>query len=102
MNIFVVAGVVLAIITGLPYLLYLVLYFVIRPRGSPVDKSYSELPVSIVLPTYNEADIITNKLEDICSVEYPLDQIEVVIVDSSDDETPSLIREFFADRSHPT
>ncbi|MFB6253169.1 MAG: glycosyltransferase [Halobacteriaceae archaeon] len=102
MNIFVVAGAVLTIITGLPYLLYLILYFVIRPSGSPIDKSFSEPPVSIVLPTYNEADIITNKLEDICSLEYPLDQIEVVIVDSSDDETPSLIREFFAERSHPT
>jgi cellulose synthase/poly-beta-1,6-N-acetylglucosamine synthase-like glycosyltransferase len=87
---------------GLPYLLYLALYYLIRPTGSPVTKEPWEPTVSIVLPTYNEESIIKSKLEDILEFDYPMAKVEVVVVDSSDDATPELIEEFFEDRDSPS
>lgn len=87
--------------TGLPYAVYLLLVKVWNPHGSPADKRPAEPEVSIVLPTYNEERIIENKLRDILSLDYPMEKVEVVIVDSSDDETREIIRNFFTDRQHP-
>ncbi|WP_280537370.1 glycosyltransferase [Halopenitus sp. POP-27] len=88
-------------LTGLPYAIYLLLAKVWNPQGSPADKRSAEPTVSIVLPTYNEERIIENKLQDIVSLDYPMDKVEVVIVDSSDDDTRKIIRSFFADRQTP-
>ncbi|WP_137287515.1 glycosyltransferase [Halorussus salinisoli] len=95
-----VAGALVAA-TALPYLAYLALYAVVRPSGSPADKREAEPTVSIVLPTYNESGIIEKKLDDVVSLDYPMEKVELVVVDSSDDETPDRIEEYFADRSHP-
>jgi cellulose synthase/poly-beta-1,6-N-acetylglucosamine synthase-like glycosyltransferase len=95
----VVAGILA--LTGLPYLVYLGLYALLRPEGSPAEKQAAEPTVSIVLPTYNEARIVESKLEDILALDYPMDKVEIVVVDSSDDETPTIVREFFADRRYP-
>ena len=89
-------------ITGLPYVVYLFLAKLWNPQGSPADKRAAEPTVSIVLPTYNEERIIENKLQDIVALDYPMEKIEVVIVDSSDDDTRELIRDFFAERTTPT
>jgi cellulose synthase/poly-beta-1,6-N-acetylglucosamine synthase-like glycosyltransferase len=58
--------------------------------------------VSIILPTYNEERIIENKLEDILALDYPMEKVEVVVVDSSDDSTPELIEEFFDGLEEPS
>ena len=88
-------------ITGIPYFMYLLLIKVWNPQGSPAEKQAAEPTVSIVLPTYNEERIIENKLNDIIALDYPMEKIELVVVDSSDDETRELIREFFAGRDAP-
>ncbi|SDY34721.1 glycosyltransferase [Halobellus clavatus] len=88
-------------LTGLPYVIYLALAKIWDPQGSPADKQPAEPTVSIVLPTYNEERIVENKLRDIVSLDYPMDKVEVVVVDSSDDETRTVIREFFANRQTP-
>jgi cellulose synthase/poly-beta-1,6-N-acetylglucosamine synthase-like glycosyltransferase len=95
-------GGLLVSLTGLPYLIYLLLAKVWNPQGSPADKQAAEPSVSIVLPTYNEERIVENKLEDILSLSYPMEKVEVVIVDSSDDDTREIIREFFAERDAPS
>mgnify|MGYP000333175321 CR=1 FL=1 len=89
-------------LTGLPYLLYTAMYILKSPDGSPADKDYDAEPaVSVVLPTYNEERIVESKLEGICEWAYPLEKMEMVVVDSSDDATPEIIREFFEDREAP-
>jgi cellulose synthase/poly-beta-1,6-N-acetylglucosamine synthase-like glycosyltransferase len=99
MNALVVAAVVLVAVTSAPYLVVLALYAVVRPHGSPADKRDGREPtVSVVLPTYNEADIIEHKLADICALDYPLDRIEVVLADASDDGTPEVVRDWFEGR----
>ncbi|WP_458204409.1 glycosyltransferase [Haladaptatus sp. NG-SE-30] len=95
------AAVVIAV-AALPYLAFLALYGIVRPDGSPARKQAAEPTVSIVLPTYNEADIIEKKLDDLLELDYPMEKVELVVVDSSDDETPALIREYLADREYPT
>ncbi|QRV17326.1 glycosyltransferase [Haloterrigena salifodinae] len=87
--------------TALPYLCYLALYAWIRPEGSPVDKKPAEPSVSIVLPTYNEAQIVETKLDDLLALEYPMEKVELVVVDSSTDNTRTIIREYFDDLEAP-
>ncbi|PSQ39143.1 glycosyl transferase family 2 [Halobacteriales archaeon SW_5_70_135] len=91
----------LVALTALPYLLFGVLYAVVSPDGSPADKREPDtLPsVSVVLPTYNEERIVERKLEDLFAVDYPLDRMEVVVVDSSDDRTPETIEEYFEENA---
>ncbi|WP_135828378.1 glycosyltransferase [Halorussus halobius] len=101
MNALVVAAGALVALTALPYLAFLALYAVVRPDGSPADKREAEPTVSIVLPTYNESGIVEGKLDDLLELDYPMGKVELVVVDSSDDETPELIEEYFADREAP-
>ncbi|GAA0671428.1 glycosyltransferase [Natronoarchaeum mannanilyticum] len=91
----------LVALTGLPYAIYIILYELRKPEGSPAKKEPVEPAVSVVLPTYNEADIVETKLEDLLELDYPMEKVELVVVDSSDDETPELIEAFFEDRDAP-
>jgi poly-beta-1,6-N-acetyl-D-glucosamine synthase len=51
--------------------------------------------VSLIVPTYNEADIIEYKLANIAKLTYPKESIEIVIVDSaSTDDTAQIIHQF--------
>ncbi|MFC6838479.1 glycosyltransferase [Halomarina ordinaria] len=94
-------GVALLAATALPYVGFLALYAWVRPSGSPAAKRPSEPTVSVVLPTYNEARIVENKLRDLVALDYPMEKVEIVVVDSSTDETPDLVESFFADRDAP-
>lgn len=101
MNTLVGASLVLAGLTGAPYVCYLLLYASVRPEGSPANKRDREPTVSIVLPTYNEADIVETKLDGLLSLDYPMEKVEVVVVDSSTDQTRKIVRSFFADHEAP-
>ena len=69
-----------------------------RPRTS-TSSGYTP-SVSIVIPTYNEASIILHKLENVVLLDYPRDQVEVIVVDSaSTDGTQSLVQRFAEEHS---
>ncbi|GAA0297164.1 glycosyltransferase [Halarchaeum salinum] len=97
----VVAAAALVVVAALPYALFGVLYAAIRPSGSPADKREAEPTVSIVLPTYNEERIVEKKLDDLLELDYPMEKVELVVVDSSDDATRDIIRDYFADLDAP-
>jgi cellulose synthase/poly-beta-1,6-N-acetylglucosamine synthase-like glycosyltransferase len=100
MNWLVGAAVALVVVTAAPYLGFLALYAVLRPDGSPADKRDGREPtVSVVLPTYNEADIVERKLADICALDYPMEKVEVVLADASDDGTPGVVRRWLDARA---
>ncbi|MFA9416404.1 glycosyltransferase [Natrinema sp. HArc-T2] len=101
MNLLAIAAVSLLAVTATPYICYLLLYAWIRPRGSPANKTPAEPAVSIVLPTYNEEQIVETKLDDVLALDYPMEKVELVIVDSSTDDTRAIIREYFADLEAP-
>ncbi|MEO9364618.1 MULTISPECIES: glycosyltransferase [Candidatus Nitrosocaldus] len=58
-------------------------------------KNYNYKPfISIVIPTYNEEKIIASTLENILSIDYPKDRMEIIVIDSSDDKTPEIVAEY--------
>jgi poly-beta-1,6-N-acetyl-D-glucosamine synthase len=56
--------------------------------------------ISVLIPTYNEAGVIAPKLSNISQSNYPVDQLELIIIDSaSSDGTAQIARDFLA-RNH--
>jgi len=64
-----------------------------RPWDLKIDENYRPY-ITIILPTYNEAKIIRDRLDNLYKQDYPKKSFEVVIVDSSDDDTSNLIEEW--------
>lgn len=63
-----------------------------EPQGLVESK---HLPfISVVIPTYNEQEIIASRLDSLLTTSYPLNRMELVIVDSSNDDTPSIIESY--------
>jgi len=51
--------------------------------------------VTVIIPTYNEADLIEAKLNNIKDQEYSKDKLEVIVVDSaSEDNTPNIVEKW--------
>src|SRR5713101_6730637 len=77
------------------YTLGLFLLYKGSPRPSSRRMSQFVPTVSLVIPTYNEASIIRQKLENVLQLDYPREKFEVVVVDSaSNDETGSIVKKF--------
>ena len=70
-----------------------------KPWKIKANKKYMP-KVSIIVPTYNEYEIIGYKLRNLARLEYPKSLMQVVFIDSqSTDSTVNVIREFAED--HP-
>ena len=93
---FFLVGLFLLVLTAIPYVVYLCLSVLVSPSGTPAQKQYVDEPVSIVLPTYNEASIVQETLESLVALSYPTDQLEIIVSDSSTDRTPEIVQEFVA------
>lgn len=78
----------------IPYSLLTVLLLIYKKRGSPAIKTENEPTVSIVIPTYNEEIIIGKKLDNILDLNYPIELIEIIIIDSSTDNTQKIIKKY--------
>ena len=70
MDALVTLSLIFLLATFLPYLFYVLLFFLIRPDPPSPNKPQSFPPVSIILPTFNESSIIKKKLEDLFSLDY--------------------------------
>jgi len=58
-------------------------------------KRQYEPSVSLVIATYNEEENIASKLKNIFEeVEYPHNKMEIIVVDSSTDNTPIIVKEW--------
>jgi cellulose synthase/poly-beta-1,6-N-acetylglucosamine synthase-like glycosyltransferase len=70
-----------------------------KPWRIKKDNNYKP-KISILVPTYNEADIICLKLENLIKVKYPKDLMQIIIVDSnSQDQTINIVSSFI--KEHP-
>lgn len=88
-NLLLFAGLALAFVhfsVPLAYYAYARTRWLGRPWDIAFDPSFKPR-VTVIVPTYNEAHIIEGKLENIFSQEYPQELLEVLIVDSSSDDT---------------
>jgi biofilm PGA synthesis N-glycosyltransferase PgaC len=58
-----------------------------------------DLPkLSVVIPTYNEAKVIRRKLENISRLDYPIERLEVIVIDDcSDDGTEEIAKTVLAE-----
>jgi len=70
-----------------------------RPWNIKMDPNYRP-KVTIVIPTYNEAKMIRERLDNIYAQDYPRSLMEIIVVDSkSDDGTVDLVREWVSKHS---
>jgi glycosyltransferase involved in cell wall biosynthesis len=58
----------------------------------------SALPTfSIIIPTFNRADIVERTLRHFMQLDYPADRYEVILVDNSTDATPAIVERLAAE-----
>lgn len=54
-------------------------------------------PVSILVPAHNEEQVIVRTLDSLCSLRYPADKLEIIVVnDGSNDATAELVSEYMS------
>jgi biofilm PGA synthesis N-glycosyltransferase PgaC len=65
-----------------------------KPWNTKIDKAFRP-SVSIIVPTYNESDVIRFKLDNLSKLDYPKDLMQILIVDSnSTDGTVDIVRDY--------
>jgi cellulose synthase/poly-beta-1,6-N-acetylglucosamine synthase-like glycosyltransferase len=75
------------------YVLVYLYYKHKKNRTTEPATLFSDLPrVTIQLPIYNEQFVVERLLEAICKIEYPLDKLDVQLLDDSTDETVAVAR----------
>ncbi|MFC3851961.1 glycosyltransferase family 2 protein [Salinispirillum marinum] len=82
---------------GYPLLLWLLTRFWRQPTASAVSETPNEsLPsVTLVVSCYNEAKVITAKLDNCLALDYPRELLDILVVsDGSDDGTDDLVQAF--------
>jgi cellulose synthase/poly-beta-1,6-N-acetylglucosamine synthase-like glycosyltransferase len=91
------------LLTGLPVAILalygaIIVYFNKNNTGTTKDStilsnggSSFEPFVSVVVATHNEEMIISKKIDNLLSSDYPANKIEIIFVDDSDDSTPKII-----------
>ncbi|MBO3840039.1 MAG: glycosyltransferase [Thermoproteota archaeon] len=78
----------------LTYYFYAKKKWLSKPWSFRVDENYRPR-VTIIVPTYNEARLIKEKLEDIYKQDYPRGLMDVIVVDSASvDGTPELVEKW--------
>jgi cellulose synthase/poly-beta-1,6-N-acetylglucosamine synthase-like glycosyltransferase len=67
-------------------------------RPQPIHKAPLTPALTLLIPAYNEADVIRAKLDNTLSLNYPEDRLQILVVDDgSQDGTAAIVREY-ADR----
>src|SRR5499427_7566801 len=76
---------------GIHRYLIIHLYFKNRHRKPALPARFDELPVvTVQLPIYNEVHVIERLLKSISEIEYPIEKLEIQVLDYSTDETYQL------------
>ena len=87
---------------GIPliYYSYAKVKWLRKPWNIKIDEHYKPR-ITVVVPTYNEAKFIREKLDNLCAQNYPRDLIEVLVVDSaSEDGTTELIKKWISEHGN--
>lgn len=84
----------LIIYTYIGYPIIIVLLSKIFKRSRNIDNQFSP-SVSWVVPSYNEEDIIADKIRNLIELDYPRELLEIIVItDGSTDKTPIIAAEF--------
>ena len=71
------------------------IYFRKKRKEKPVQNTYVEkYPiVTIQLPIYNEKYVVGRLIEAVCHIDYPLEYLEIQVLDDSIDETQQIVKQ---------
>ncbi|MBZ5706715.1 MAG: glycosyltransferase family 2 protein [Acidobacteriia bacterium] len=91
---------------GLHRYVLVYLYYKHKDRRTTEPAShFSDLPrVTVQLPIFNEQFVVERLLDAICRLDYPLDKLDIQVLDDSTDETVAVARgavEYYASRGFP-
>jgi cellulose synthase/poly-beta-1,6-N-acetylglucosamine synthase-like glycosyltransferase len=79
--------------------LWLVILFATTRRSDPDPPAPAEWPVvTVQLPIFNELYVAKRLIDAVCRLDYPLDRLEIQVLDDSDDDTRQVIAESVADQ----
>jgi len=71
-----------------------------QKESSSLDPPHTPF-ISIFVPAYNEEKTILQTLESISKIDYPVENLEVLVIDDgSQDQTKEIIENFIADKPH--
>ena len=71
----------------------LILWVTSRFRSRPVKRGPIEPSVSLIIAAFNEESVIAEKIENSLTLDYPPDELEIIVVsDGSTDATDSIVR----------
>ena len=74
-----------------PFILWILHSFLKRP----VNKSDYEPSITFLISAYNEESVIAEKLENVLSLDYPKDKLEVIVVsDACEDRTDEIVQSY--------
>ncbi len=75
------------------YILVYLYYKHKKNRTCQPASQFAELPrVTIQLPIFNEQFVVERLLESVCRIQYPLDKLDIQLLDDSTDETQTVAR----------
>jgi len=97
-----VAATFFTISAVLPFyvVVYVHLFTQSRKYRTPAAQSPADWPtVSVHLPLYNEKHMVKRLIEAVCSLDYPREKLEIVVVDDSTDETSTICEEVVGEKS---
>ena len=78
-----------------PHLLYLPSLFLLSRFRKVLSPGQAQPSVSLVISAYNEQDIIREKIENALQLNYPREQLEVMVIsDASDDQTDEIVQQY--------
>ena len=66
------------------------IYFYLRSKNKnePKQLVFEELPlVTVQLPLYNELYVVERLINAVCNLNYPIEKLEIQVLDDSDDES---------------
>lgn len=67
-------------------------------RARPVMRGAFTPPISVVIVVRNEEKMVESKLQNLLSLDYPTDQLQIIVVsDSSNDRTDEILRQYAGD-----
>jgi len=81
-------------IHGLVMLYYYHKTLNIKPPNIPDPKEYPN--VTIQLPLYNELYVVERLIKAVCNIKYPIDKLEIQVLDDSTDETTEIAKNLVA------
>lgn len=100
-EILLLATISLTVLTGAIYAgYYLYILNVIKTKRKEEEKSDFRPKITVIVPTYNDAQTIKDKLLNLIEQSYPSALMEILMIDSaSNDGTVKLAKEFFSEHS---